>query len=68
MMGGIVREPELHKEVVDTISAWLAGQPGWRVLGVTESPITGAEGNKGFLIASRYRQLSSSSEDDPNRA
>ena len=49
--GGIVREPELHQEVVETISAWLAGQPGWRVLGVTESPITGADGNKEFLIA-----------------
>jgi len=52
--GGIVREPELHREVVDTISSWLAGQPGWRVLGVTESPITGAEGNKEFLIAAGY--------------
>jgi 23S rRNA (cytidine1920-2'-O)/16S rRNA (cytidine1409-2'-O)-methyltransferase len=49
--GGIVREPELHKEVVETASAWLAEQPGWTVLGVTESPITGAEGNKEFLIA-----------------
>lgn len=48
--GGIVREPELHDEVVETISSWLAGQPGWQVLGVTESPITGAEGNKEFLI------------------
>ncbi len=48
--GGIVRESELHKEVCDTIAAWLAEQPGWRVLGVTESPITGAEGNKEFLI------------------
>jgi 23S rRNA (cytidine1920-2'-O)/16S rRNA (cytidine1409-2'-O)-methyltransferase len=52
--GGIVREPELHREVVDTISSWLADQPGWRVLGVTESPITGAEGNKEFLIAAGY--------------
>ena len=48
--GGIVREPELHKEVCDTIAAWLAEQPGWTVLGVTDSPITGAEGNREFLI------------------
>ena len=53
--GGIVREPELHQEVVDTISSWLAGQPGWHVLGVTESPITGAEGNKEFLIGAAYQ-------------
>jgi len=51
--GGIVREPELHKEVSETISKWLAEQPGWQVLGVIESPITGAEGNKEFLISAR---------------
>jgi len=49
--GGIVREPELHAEVRVTIEKWLAEQRGWRVLGVTESPITGADGNKEFLIA-----------------
>ncbi len=54
--GGIVRDAALHEEVCATISAWLAEQPGWRVLGVTESPITGAEGNREFLIAA---QLSS---------
>ncbi len=52
--GGIVREPELHREVVETIQTWLADQPGWQVLGVTESPITGAEGNKEFLIAGLF--------------
>jgi 23S rRNA (cytidine1920-2'-O)/16S rRNA (cytidine1409-2'-O)-methyltransferase len=51
--GGIVREPELHKEVCETISAWLAEQPGWHVLGVIDSPITGAEGNKEFLVSAR---------------
>ena len=50
-VGGIVREPELHKEVVDTITAWLGTQPGWTVLGVVDSPITGADGNREFLIA-----------------
>lgn len=52
--GGIVREPALHEEVCGTISAWLADQPGWRLLGVTESPITGAEGNREFLIAGQF--------------
>jgi 23S rRNA (cytidine1920-2'-O)/16S rRNA (cytidine1409-2'-O)-methyltransferase len=51
--GGIVREPELHREVVDTISAWLAAQSGWMVLGVTDSPISGADGNREFLISAR---------------
>ncbi|RJF94882.1 TlyA family RNA methyltransferase [Oleomonas cavernae] len=48
--GGVVREPELHKEVCDRIEAWVGSLPGWRVLGVTESPIRGPEGNVEFLI------------------
>lgn len=47
---GVVRDPELHREVCERIAAWL-GEQGWRVLGVSESPITGPEGNKEFLIA-----------------
>lgn len=52
--GGVVREPELHQEVCDRIQTWLAAQPGWTVLGITESPITGPEGNKEFLIGGRF--------------
>ncbi len=48
--GGVVRDPELHREVCDRISAWLDAQPGWRALGVAESPITGPEGNIEFLL------------------
>ncbi|QCO04584.1 TlyA family RNA methyltransferase [Azospirillum argentinense] len=48
--GGVVREPELHQEVCDRIRGWLNALPGWRVLDVAESPITGPEGNKEFLI------------------
>lgn len=48
--GGIVRDPALHDEVRATISTWLAEQPGWTVLGTTDSPIEGAEGNKEFLL------------------
>ena len=49
--GGVVRDPELHEEVCARIEAWLGGREGWRVLGLTESPILGPEGNKEFLIA-----------------
>jgi 23S rRNA (cytidine1920-2'-O)/16S rRNA (cytidine1409-2'-O)-methyltransferase len=49
----VVREPELHAEVCERIAGWLAAQPGWSVLGVTESPILGPEGNKEFLIGGR---------------
>ena len=51
--GGVVREPELHAEVCDRIQAWLANQPSWTVLGITESPIKGPEGNVEFLIVGR---------------
>jgi len=51
--GGIVRDPELHREVCERIAAWVDTQPGWRVDGVTESPILGSEGNKEFLIGAR---------------
>ncbi|MEO5372959.1 MAG: TlyA family RNA methyltransferase [Alphaproteobacteria bacterium] len=48
--GGVVRDPALHAEVCETITTWLAAQPGWRVMGVTQSPIQGPEGNVEFLI------------------
>lgn len=51
--GGIVTDPNLHERVVAEISDWLANGMGWRVLGTTLSPITGAGGNKEFLIAAQ---------------
>ena len=48
--GGVVRDPELHREVCERISAWVAGLADWRVHGIVESPITGPEGNVEFLI------------------
>jgi 23S rRNA (cytidine1920-2'-O)/16S rRNA (cytidine1409-2'-O)-methyltransferase len=50
--GGVVRDPELHREVCNRIAAWLPTQ-GWTVLGQAESPLLGPEGNKEFLIAAR---------------
>ena len=46
--GGIVREPEKHQRVVNEINEF-ADKLGLTCLGVTESPILGAEGNKEFL-------------------
>jgi len=51
--GGVVRDAALHREVCARIEAWLAARPGWSVLGVTESPIRGPDGNFEFLIAAR---------------
>ena len=48
--GGVVRDPAVHERVCDEVATWLAGQ-GWRVIGVTPSPITGPEGNIEILLA-----------------
>jgi len=48
---GVVRDPAVHAMVCDRIRAWWSALPGWTVLGITESPITGPEGNREFLIA-----------------
>jgi 23S rRNA (cytidine1920-2'-O)/16S rRNA (cytidine1409-2'-O)-methyltransferase len=47
--GGVVRDPEVHARVCAEASAWIESR-GWSVVGVTESPITGPEGNREFLL------------------
>jgi 23S rRNA (cytidine1920-2'-O)/16S rRNA (cytidine1409-2'-O)-methyltransferase len=51
---GVVRDPAVHAEVCARIVAWWGGLPGWRVLGVEASPITGPEGNREFLAAACF--------------
>ncbi|HEX8499712.1 MAG TPA: TlyA family RNA methyltransferase [Pyrinomonadaceae bacterium] len=46
--GGIVRDPAQHARVVEEVNA-SARALGLMVIGVTDSPITGADGNKEFL-------------------
>lgn len=48
--GGVVRDPDLHRDVCYDISGWLAAQQNWSVIGITQSPIKGPEGNVEFLI------------------
>lgn len=50
---GVVRDPTVHQSVCERIAGWWAALPGWQVLGICESPITGPEGNKEFLIGAR---------------
>ncbi len=51
---GVVRDPAVHRAVCENVRLWWAALPGWRVLGIAESPITGPEGNREFLIATRF--------------
>jgi 23S rRNA (cytidine1920-2'-O)/16S rRNA (cytidine1409-2'-O)-methyltransferase len=48
--GGVVRDSAVHERVCAGAAAWVQSQ-GWKVLGVTPSPITGPEGNIEFLLA-----------------
>jgi 23S rRNA (cytidine1920-2'-O)/16S rRNA (cytidine1409-2'-O)-methyltransferase len=48
---GVVRDPAVQAAVCQRIRAWWASLPGWHVLDITESPITGPEGNREFLLA-----------------
>jgi 23S rRNA (cytidine1920-2'-O)/16S rRNA (cytidine1409-2'-O)-methyltransferase len=48
--GGVVSDPQEHERVCREIVAFLCGQ-GWRVLGVTGSPVVGGDGNREFLVA-----------------
>ncbi len=50
---GVVRDPAVHARVCAEIRDWWAGLPGWEVVGVADSPITGPEGNREFLICAR---------------
>jgi 23S rRNA (cytidine1920-2'-O)/16S rRNA (cytidine1409-2'-O)-methyltransferase len=49
--GGVVRDPAVHREVCERIGTWWDGQAGWRVIGITPSPVLGPAGNREFLIA-----------------
>jgi 23S rRNA (cytidine1920-2'-O)/16S rRNA (cytidine1409-2'-O)-methyltransferase len=48
--GGVVRDPVLHASACDGVRDWIIAR-GWIVEGITQSPITGPEGNVEFLIA-----------------
>jgi 23S rRNA (cytidine1920-2'-O)/16S rRNA (cytidine1409-2'-O)-methyltransferase len=47
--GGVVRDPALHRRVIDRISTFCQGLE-LSVLGVMESPLLGPKGNKEFFI------------------
>ncbi len=50
--GGIVRDPEAHELAIEKVAACVRAL-GWMVIGTIPSPITGAEGNREFLLYAR---------------
>ena len=50
--GGIVRDPEAHQLAVDKVAECVRSL-GWSAVDTMPSPITGAEGNREFLLLAR---------------
>ena len=50
--GGLVA-PEAALACADDLAKWLAARPGWTVLGLCPSPISGGDGNAEYLLAGR---------------
>ena len=48
--GGVVRDPELHQEVITDIKNWVQYDMKMNLSGVVESPLLGPSGNKEFVI------------------
>ena len=48
--GGIVSDPELHKQACTDVETWLRDVAKWTIKGFTPSPIDGGDGNKEFFV------------------
>ncbi|MBZ9647776.1 MULTISPECIES: TlyA family RNA methyltransferase [Sphingomonadaceae] len=49
---GVIRDPAVHDRVCAEVQDWAVSQ-GWTVAGLTQSPITGPQGNVEFLLYAR---------------
>ena len=49
---GVVRDAAVHERVCAEVQDWVR-EAGWTVVGLTQSPITGPQGNVEFLIHAR---------------
>ena len=49
---GIVKDDGLREAALADVTGWVKAQ-GWQVLGAIESPITGGDGNREYLLAAK---------------
>lgn len=52
--GGILKSEASRQVLVERVTHWLNGMPGWRARDVTRSPITGKGGNLEYLIGATH--------------
>jgi 23S rRNA (cytidine1920-2'-O)/16S rRNA (cytidine1409-2'-O)-methyltransferase len=50
--GGVIKDPQLHSVLIGRFTRWCVAS-SFRILGLTSSPIRGAEGNREFLLCIR---------------
>ncbi len=48
--GGVVRDPEVHREVLTGLVRFVEGELGWSVVGAVRSPLLGPAGNVEFFL------------------
>lgn len=48
--GGILKDSADGPRVAERLRLWLDSQPGWRALGICDSPVAGGDGNHEFLL------------------
>ncbi len=53
---GVVKDNLIHKEICNDIENWFKNKCEAKVIGITQSPITGPKGNVEFLIYSRLKK------------
>lgn len=49
--GGLLKDAGEGPRVAERLREWLDAVPGWRALGVCDSPVAGGDGNREFLLA-----------------
>ena len=47
---GIIKDPEVHTTVLHELQAWITQHTPFQILGLTDSPIYGRDGNREFLL------------------
>ena len=47
---GIIKDPEVHDRVLHELQEWITQNTQFRILGLTNSPIYGRDGNREFLL------------------
>ncbi|MBO0661539.1 TlyA family RNA methyltransferase [Jiella sp. MQZ9-1] len=51
--GGLLRDPASAETIAGHVREWLDRQPGWQALALIDSPISGGDGNREFLLHGR---------------